>query len=266
MDAFVAREADVLVATSVIEVGIDVPNATVMIVEAAERFGLSQLHQLRGRIGRGAHPSVCILFGQADLPRLAAIADEPDGFRLAEVDLALRGAGDVLGTRQHGLPDLRTARLPEDADLLETGIGGIGIVLSLMEGYDALVIVDAVERGAQPGTVFVLVPQVPDIATPTFDEWLAQLSDMHLAEPSRILRIARAAGVLPEHVLVVGCQPETCEDFAEALSAPVAAAVLSPQGACENCLQNSSRKVALRERGALHGTPPARRNSRRGRK
>jgi hydrogenase maturation protease len=115
--------------------------------------------------------------------------------------------------------------LPEAADLLETGIGGIGIVHALMDGYDALIIVDAVERAAPPGEIFILVPQVPDIATPTFDEWLAQLSDMHLAEPSRILRIARAAGLLPEHVLVVGCQPETCEDFAEVLSAPVAASV-----------------------------------------
>jgi hydrogenase maturation protease len=115
--------------------------------------------------------------------------------------------------------------LPGEADLIETGIGGIGIVHALMDGYDALVIVDAVERHAQPGEVFVLVPQVPDVATPTFDEWLAQLSDMHLAEPSRILRIARAAGVLPEQVLVVGCQPQTCEDFTEILSAPVAAAV-----------------------------------------
>ena len=119
MDAFVAREADVLVATSVIEVGIDVPNATVMIVEAAERYGLSQLHQLRGRIGRGEHPGVCILFGDLALPRLEAIAAESDGFSLAEVDLELRGAGDVLGTRQHGLPELRVARLPEDARLLE---------------------------------------------------------------------------------------------------------------------------------------------------
>jgi hydrogenase maturation protease len=115
--------------------------------------------------------------------------------------------------------------LPEVADVLETGIGGIGIVHALMDGYDALILVDAVERGAEPGTVFVLVPQVPDIATPTFDEWLAQLSDMHLAEPSRILRIARAAGVLPGHVLVVGCQPEACLDFAEVLSRPVAASV-----------------------------------------
>ena len=119
MRAFAAGEADVLVATSVIEVGIDVPNATVMVIEAAERYGLSQLHQLRGRIGRGPHPSLCILFGDADLPRLRAIAGEPDGFRLAEVDLELRGAGEVLGTRQHGLPQFRVARLPSDAALLD---------------------------------------------------------------------------------------------------------------------------------------------------
>ena len=118
MEAFAEGKADVLVATSVIEVGIDVPNATVMLIEAAERYGLSQLHQLRGRVGRGGHGSVCILFGDAKLPRLDAIAGEDDGFRLAEVDLELRGAGDVLGTRQHGLPELRVARLPEDTELL----------------------------------------------------------------------------------------------------------------------------------------------------
>jgi ATP-dependent DNA helicase RecG len=118
MEAFAAGDADVLVATSVIEVGIDVPNATVMLIEAAERYGLSQLHQLRGRVGRGEHPSLCILFGDPELPRLEAIARERDGFRLAEIDLELRGAGDVLGTRQHGLPELRVARLPEDTELL----------------------------------------------------------------------------------------------------------------------------------------------------
>jgi ATP-dependent DNA helicase RecG len=118
MEAFAAGEADVLVATSVIEVGIDVPNATVMLIEAAERYGLSQLHQLRGRVGRGEHPSLCILFGDPKLPRLEAIAEERDGFRLAEIDLELRGAGDVLGTRQHGLPEFRVARLPEDTELL----------------------------------------------------------------------------------------------------------------------------------------------------
>ena len=118
MEKFAGGEADVLVATSVIEVGIDVPNATVMLIEAAERYGLSQLHQLRGRVGRGEHASLCILFGDPKLPRLEAIASERDGFRLAEVDLELRGAGDVLGTRQHGLPEFKVARLPEDVELL----------------------------------------------------------------------------------------------------------------------------------------------------
>jgi ATP-dependent DNA helicase RecG len=122
MDAFVAGEADVLVATTVIEVGIDVPNATVMLVEGAERFGLSQLHQLRGRVGRGSHESFCILFGDpesdAAKARLEAIAGEGDGFALAEVDLSIRGEGEILGTRQHGLPRFRAASLPEDTALL----------------------------------------------------------------------------------------------------------------------------------------------------
>ncbi|MGI8748967.1 MAG: ATP-dependent DNA helicase RecG [Thermoleophilaceae bacterium] len=119
MRSFAAGDADVLVATSVIEVGIDVPNATVMLIEAAERYGLSQLHQLRGRVGRGEHASLCVLFGDPKLPRLKAIAGERDGFALAEIDLDLRGAGEVLGTRQSGLPEFRVARLPEDQGLLE---------------------------------------------------------------------------------------------------------------------------------------------------
>jgi len=119
MRSFAAGEADVLVATSVIEVGIDVPNATVMLIEAAERYGLSQLHQLRGRVGRGEHASMCILFGDPKLPRLEAIASTRDGFHLAQVDLELRGAGEVLGTRQSGLQEFKVARLPEDAELLE---------------------------------------------------------------------------------------------------------------------------------------------------
>ena len=122
MDRFASGEADVLVATSVIEVGIDVPNATVMLVEGAERFGLSQLHQLRGRVGRSGHDSFCILFGDpesdAARARLDAIATEGDGFRLAEVDLSIRGEGEILGTRQHGLPRFRAASLPEDTHLL----------------------------------------------------------------------------------------------------------------------------------------------------
>ena len=119
MASFAAGAADVLVATSVIEVGIDVPNATVMIVEDADRYGISQLHQLRGRIGRGMHPSRCLLFGAKDSPRLRALSRTGDGFALAEVDLQLRGEGELVGTRQHGLAQFRVAELPRDADLLE---------------------------------------------------------------------------------------------------------------------------------------------------
>jgi ATP-dependent DNA helicase RecG len=122
MARFVAGETQVLVATSVIEVGIDVPNATTMMIEAADRYGLSQLHQLRGRVGRGEHESQCILFadagGGAARARLEAIATERDGFRLAEVDLSLRGEGELFGTRQHGLPRFRVASLPEDLAVL----------------------------------------------------------------------------------------------------------------------------------------------------
>ncbi|HEX3316643.1 MAG TPA: ATP-dependent DNA helicase RecG [Solirubrobacteraceae bacterium] len=118
MAAFAAGGADVLVATSVIEVGIDVPNATVMVVEDADRYGISQLHQLRGRVGRGEHPSLCLLFGPKDSPRLRALAEHDDGFRLAEIDLELRGEGEIIGTRQHGATQFRVARLPEDAALL----------------------------------------------------------------------------------------------------------------------------------------------------
>jgi ATP-dependent DNA helicase RecG len=119
MAEFASGAAHVLVATSVIEVGIDVPNATVMLVEDADRYGISQLHQLRGRIGRGTHDSVCLLFGPRSAPRLRALAGTTDGFRLAEVDLELRGEGELVGTRQHGLAELRFAELPGDAELLE---------------------------------------------------------------------------------------------------------------------------------------------------
>ena len=119
MADFAAGGADVLVATTVIEVGIDVPNASVMLVENAERYGISQLHQLRGRIGRGEHPSLCLLFGPKESARLKALARHNDGFKLAEIDLELRGEGEMLGTRQSGLAAFRVARLPEDAALLE---------------------------------------------------------------------------------------------------------------------------------------------------
>jgi ATP-dependent DNA helicase RecG len=118
MAAFAAGGADVLVATTVIEVGIDVPNASVMLVEGAERYGISQLHQLRGRIGRGPHESLCVLLGPKESARLRALARHTDGFKLAEIDLELRGEGEMLGTRQSGLAQFRVARLPEDAELL----------------------------------------------------------------------------------------------------------------------------------------------------
>jgi ATP-dependent DNA helicase RecG len=122
MAAFAAGETDVLVATTVIEVGIDVPNATVMLIEGAERFGVSQLHQLRGRVGRGEHPSQCLLFaaeaGAMARRRLAAVEETSDGFRLAEVDLLLRGEGEILGTRQSGTARFTVAQLPDDEAML----------------------------------------------------------------------------------------------------------------------------------------------------
>jgi ATP-dependent DNA helicase RecG len=122
MAGFRAGQIQVLLATSLIEVGVDVPNATVMLVENAERFGLAQLHQLRGRIGRGAHDSFCILISAAGDPeaqsRLAVMAKTNDGFKIAEADLKIRGPGELLGQQQSGLPDLRFGRLVEDADLV----------------------------------------------------------------------------------------------------------------------------------------------------
>jgi ATP-dependent DNA helicase RecG len=126
MARFKARELDVLVATTVIEVGVDVANATVMIVQEADRFGLAQLHQLRGRVGRGAEQSYCLLVSRAReeltesaQARLGALCETSDGFELADVDLELRGGGALLGTRQSGLSDLRFAHLRRDRDLLE---------------------------------------------------------------------------------------------------------------------------------------------------
>ena len=124
MRRFKAHELDVLVATTVVEVGVDVPNATVMVIEHAERFGLAQLHQLRGRIGRGTKASTCLLLytaplGETARSRLSIMRESNDGFVIAEEDLRLRGAGDVMGTRQSGLPDMNFATLPEHNDLLE---------------------------------------------------------------------------------------------------------------------------------------------------
>ena len=123
MAAFVRGEAHVLVATTVIEVGVDVPNATLMVIEDADRFGLSQLHQLRGRVGRGKAKSYCILTthnrNEQTVARLKALCKTTDGFRIAEEDLALRGPGDVFGSRQSGLPAFRVANLSCDLATLK---------------------------------------------------------------------------------------------------------------------------------------------------
>jgi ATP-dependent DNA helicase RecG len=121
MAAFCANSVQVLLATSLVEVGVDVPNATIMLIENAERFGLAQLHQLRGRIGRGAHHSYCILVSSAPnqqaRQRLGILEETTDGFRIAEADLKLRGPGELLGRQQSGMPDFRFGNLSEDWEL-----------------------------------------------------------------------------------------------------------------------------------------------------
>jgi len=123
MDRFRAREFDLLVSTTVIEVGVDVPNASVMVIENAERFGLSQLHQLRGRVGRGSAKSFCVLIAgehsKKTRQRLGIIEGSTDGFVIAEADLKLRGPGEIRGTRQSGIPDLRLGNLASDVEVIE---------------------------------------------------------------------------------------------------------------------------------------------------
>jgi ATP-dependent DNA helicase RecG len=135
MARFARGDTALLVATTVIEVGVDVPEATVMVIEHAERFGLAQLHQLRGRIGRGAGRSTCLLLYKAPLgetakARLAIMRETEDGFRIAEEDLRLRGEGDLLGTRQSGVPGFRIARIEVHADLLEPARQDAALILA----------------------------------------------------------------------------------------------------------------------------------------
>jgi ATP-dependent DNA helicase RecG len=134
MQAFRAGEISILVATPVVEVGVDVPNATVMVVEHAERFGLAQLHQLRGRVGRGGQKAYCILIAEPSTEegrrRLEALVRTNDGFEIAQVDLELRGPGEVFGTRQHGLPDFRVANPLRDGALLERAREAASLILA----------------------------------------------------------------------------------------------------------------------------------------
>jgi ATP-dependent DNA helicase RecG len=123
MARFKQGETNILVSTTVIEVGVDVPNATVMVIEQAERFGLAQLHQLRGRVGRGADQSYCILvtgkLGETARERIRTLVESTDGFYIAEMDMKLRGPGEFFGTRQSGLPSLRVANIIRDGEILE---------------------------------------------------------------------------------------------------------------------------------------------------
>ena len=148
MGRFARGEVQVLVSTTVIEVGVDVPNATVMVVEHAERFGLAQLHRLRGRVGRGSHQAYCRLLCQEPLTntsraRLKVVAGTTDGFEIAEHDLQLRGPGEMLGTRQSGLPTLRAAHLVRDHDLMETARREAMSVLRAGVAADLLARLDA---------------------------------------------------------------------------------------------------------------------------
>jgi ATP-dependent DNA helicase RecG len=124
MRAFKAGETRILVATTVVEVGVDVPDATIIVIEHAERFGLAQLHQLRGRVGRGERASTCVLLyktplGEVAKKRLSVMRESDDGFFIAEEDLKLRGEGELLGTKQSGVPGFQVARIEAHADLLE---------------------------------------------------------------------------------------------------------------------------------------------------
>ena len=123
MDKFYKGEIDILISTTVIEVGINVPNATIMIIENAERFGIAQLHQLRGRVGRGSDKSYCVLVSDSksnkSKERLNTMVKYSDGFILSEKDLEIRGTGDFFGTRQHGIPDMKIANLYKDIEILK---------------------------------------------------------------------------------------------------------------------------------------------------
>jgi ATP-dependent DNA helicase RecG len=134
MKRFISGETDILVSTTVIEVGVNVPNASLMVIENAERFGLSQLHQLRGRVGRSGHQSYCILFNDSKsdiaMERMKVMTGTHDGFVISEKDLELRGPGDFFGTRQHGIPELKIANLYRDIEILKKAQEAAELIIS----------------------------------------------------------------------------------------------------------------------------------------
>jgi ATP-dependent DNA helicase RecG len=157
MAAFACGKTSVLVATTVIEVGVDVPNASIMVVEQAEHFGLAQLHQLRGRVGRGVKASTCLLMyapplGKTALRRLSVMRETDDGFRIADVDLKLRGAGDLLGTAQSGLPRFRIGDLETQVPLMKTAHDDARLLINTDPGLDS-------PRGKAMRTLLFLMEQ-----------------------------------------------------------------------------------------------------------
>jgi ATP-dependent DNA helicase RecG len=157
MARFQSGETKVLVATTVIEVGVDVPNATIMVIERADHFGLAQLHQLRGRVGRGSEASTCLLLyssplGETARARLSVIRETEDGFKIAEEDLRLRGAGDLLGLAQSGLPRFRIADLEHQGNLLQLAHDDAKLLLAQDEGLQT-------ERGQAVRTLLYLMEQ-----------------------------------------------------------------------------------------------------------
>ena len=141
MEEFVNGNINILVSTTVIEVGVNVPNANLMIIENAERFGLSQLHQLRGRVGRGAKQAYCVLFANGSneitKKRMETMCISNDGFYISEQDLKLRGPGDFFGTRQHGLPEMKIANLFEDMDILAEVQSAVGDIYAEDAGLNS---------------------------------------------------------------------------------------------------------------------------------
>jgi ATP-dependent DNA helicase RecG len=158
MNDFYSGKIKVLVATTVIEVGVNVPNATVMVIECAERFGLAQLHQLRGRIGRGGHQSYCIMLSDNKNPetqeRLTIMTKTNDGFILAEEDLKLRGPGQFFGTRQHGLPDLKIADIIRDISIFMEARRAAEQTVAIPEDFTSIRMVLSQRFGKDIGMIF----------------------------------------------------------------------------------------------------------------